>query len=687
MERRLTSGRVGEACFDVLTAAMSCADIVLDIAVCAEFFRDGRWEFFWTSLTIFLIAQAAYAFLFVATYGADLRPRHSFLAFLAVLPAAQLVPIFTLAERSCNSERVSAALRSVGLEPTSKDDPPTEDTDSLWTLVQRKYHAHAGFLVEALVEAIPQGALQITAVCLARESSVLNIFSILLSLAVIGSKGWLAAYSLHRPTFVFNSLCIAADVACCFACASWLAITYFDADYVEVHAHPAAATLSRLLVSALGAATVCGVVGGGGVVAFTILDDHLKTRDSNPSTGITLKSVFFELYVVRSAAWLISLLPCVTLLVLLRLSLLPLLAFRSLSSEHATHHAFFEALFAFLRGQHVSEAATPRATVRTSTLVPPPFDIGVVVSGAAGAAAPDAAQPAQPVASPLVKPSAVPLEERLSVANTVIALAFQEQSDLRARLSTLSSSAREQRRQRDSVVRAWAAALGRPHLAAWRANADGSATSDVMVQAEVRTLLPPDELIARWQADATEARAPPTAVGQMSRWQRRLALVRHSVRRRRAEWKAELALRSEVFRRIFSDRWGGSGSSRRSETATRGVCRGLPERIIVALAILSLSVAVLAALPAAVLVAVLVPLSAAYPLVQLSLSLSLSQTIMNDEAGSGPAAATVDDPHALVLPWVLSATFAALVLALFVLLPVVHRFQLLRADLLSTSGL
>ena len=158
--------------------------------------------------------------------------------------------------------------------------------------------------------------------------------------------------------------------------------------------------LPRLLVSALGAATVCGVVGGGGVVAFTILDDHLKTRDSNPSTGITLKSVFFELYVVRSAAWLISLLPCVTLLVLLRLSLLPLLAFRSLSSEHATHHAFFEALFAFLRGQHVSEAATPRATVRTSTLVPP-LDIGVVVSGAAGAAAPDVAQPAQPVASPL----------------------------------------------------------------------------------------------------------------------------------------------------------------------------------------------------------------------------------------------------------------------------------------------
>ena len=41
----------------------------------------------------------------------------------------------------------------------------------------------------------------------------------------------------------------------------------------------------------------------------------------------------------------------------------------------------------------------------------------------------------------------------------------------------------------------------------------------------------------------------------------------------------------------------------------------------------------------------------------------------------------------LLLPWTLSAVHLALVLALLVLLPVVHRFQALRSDLMPTSGL
>merc|ERR1719326_1197724 len=124
-------------------------------------------------------------------------------------------------------------MRSAGLRPTERAQAASADTDSLWVLLQRKYHAHAGFLVEALVEAIPQCALQTAAVVLARESSALNVFSILLSLSVIGSKGWLAAYSMHRPTFAFNSLCIATDVAGCFATSAWMAITFFDLEYAE----------------------------------------------------------------------------------------------------------------------------------------------------------------------------------------------------------------------------------------------------------------------------------------------------------------------------------------------------------------------------------------------------------------------------------------------------------------------
>jgi hypothetical protein len=37
-------------------------------------------------------------------------------------------------------------------------------------------------------------------------------------------KGWLAAYSLHRPSFVFNCIAVAADATGVFASAAWVAL-------------------------------------------------------------------------------------------------------------------------------------------------------------------------------------------------------------------------------------------------------------------------------------------------------------------------------------------------------------------------------------------------------------------------------------------------------------------------------
>ena len=43
-------------------------------------------------------------------------------------------------------------------DDTSNGDPlsATVDEDSLWAYIQQKYTAHAGFLAEAFIEAIPQ---------------------------------------------------------------------------------------------------------------------------------------------------------------------------------------------------------------------------------------------------------------------------------------------------------------------------------------------------------------------------------------------------------------------------------------------------------------------------------------------------------------------------------------------------
>jgi hypothetical protein len=660
-QREDTMGRLsraGEYAFDAITAALSISDIVADIAVAVEFYSESRTELFCVSMAIFGLAQAAYSFLFVATFGAHLSNSRKTLAFLVALPLAQFTPVFTLVE-SYHLPCISGALMATGLRPTKEREAAAADTDSLWTLVQRKYKAHAGFLVEALVEAIPQCALQITAVVLARESSALNIISIILSLSVIGSKGWLASYSLHRPSFLFNSLCMAADVACVFATAAWLAATWRgfpgfregDSDMTTSQQH-----LSSLWVYLLLVAAASGVIGGSGVLVFSVTDDHLKARDKNPDTGIYVTSVFFEIYVLRAAAWLLSILPCVTLLALLHLSLLPLLAFRSLSSEHARHHAFFAALFSFVRDG--TSVPSPSPTLVVASPDPPCPTEGEEEASEEAPSPPSAAPEAtsmsvtttatslragETASSSTAAPRST-MESRLASANALIGLAYAHADDLSARLSRIDAVAPQS--EHDRVTKAWAMSLG-------RARARLAASPEL---AEPVISLGEAAMAAAW---ATPTPVAPPPVAPMSRWERRLALLRFYFRRHRSVARSELAKRSEVFRRLF-------GGQRRQ--IDRG---GIADHLIYGTALAGVAVALLASLPAAVAGLALVPLGALFPLVQLGLSCSAPEA----------------DAEGHLLPRLLTIVYAAFSLLLLFLLPSVRRFQMLRIDIVPTSGL
>lgn len=700
--------RAAELAFDVVTAVLSLADIGLDLAVAIEFHNAGRSTYFQLSIAIFLLAQASYAFLFVATYGAELSNRRKVYSFLLALPFAQAVPVFTLIE-SFHFNFISNGLRSFGLRPTGSPAPaPRPCTgggggteDSLWVLVQRKYHAHAGFLAEALLEALPQCALQVSAAVHAGESSWLNILSILFSLAVIASKGWLAAYSLHRPTFIFNSLCIAADVAGCFATASWLAIwqlsaatataTVVNATNTSFNATtsiatwttltegplpqiiaPGAAQLSAWWVSLVGAAIICGVAGSFGTVIFSMADDHLKALDPSIDTGISVDSVAFNIWWLRSCAWTLSLLPCATLLVLLHLSLLPLLAFKSLSSEHATYHTFFVALFSFLHGD---DAAMDVPAAASSTLAPIASASRVASSMATSiancqpspttaASSTDSNTATGSVPAPLdscganVAPLRPNREARLEAANHLIALALDHVDDLNERLSHLRPMASTAEQER--VLKAWLATLGkrRTHIALMPSPAppfpDARDTRFVYRPAQV-TLSPP----------------PPSRprVESLGRWRRRLSLARYQLAHRRQRWQVELSRRSEVFRRLL-----GHGSSSRGSRS---------DSVLLVVALVGLALALFAAVPAALLTLVLVPFGTLYPLVQLGLSLPLVLDLVVADNGLRLGQET----SALSLPWALTGVFALLMLLLLLLLPVVQRFQMLRVDLLPTAGL
>ena len=214
-----------EASFDILTAAVSLADIVTDVFVAREFYQNGFDGFFSCSVALLLVAQLSYAFMFAGTFAPTHSAAGQALVFVLALPFGQLVPILTWVE-SLHLPGLTALLRALGLTPSSEAETAgssTADADELWSAIQSKYRSHAGFLLEAIVEAVPQGLLQTVFVVVHGELTPLNALSLSFSLVVLCSKGWIFSYSLHRTTFVFNSLCIAADIVGLFASVCWLA--------------------------------------------------------------------------------------------------------------------------------------------------------------------------------------------------------------------------------------------------------------------------------------------------------------------------------------------------------------------------------------------------------------------------------------------------------------------------------
>lgn len=159
---------------DIIVVIFSLVDIVLDLLVCKQFYETNRMTYFYISIVIFFIAQLSYSFLFVATWGKNLTPGYKMLTFFLILPFGQFVPFFTWIE-SFHFNSLDVFIKWTGLTPTSETSESIHnvgntsiatgagaggENDMLWDYIQHKYQSHAGFVAEALAEAIPQCILQ-----------------------------------------------------------------------------------------------------------------------------------------------------------------------------------------------------------------------------------------------------------------------------------------------------------------------------------------------------------------------------------------------------------------------------------------------------------------------------------------------------------------------------------------------
>lgn len=281
---------LGVRAADVFQAVLALFDVVCDAAVAYEFYRAGRTAYFALSLGVFFVAQLVYAFYFVSTWAAHLKASAQIWAFFLVLPVAQLVPLFAFFE-ALHVAWIDRRIRELGLRPRrhsaaasssaarSVSAPPPHR--SSWEELQQKHAGAAGFMLEALAEAIPQALLQTAALVTApggvAGASRTMQFSIALSILCVASKSYLISFSIDARTYAFNCACVAADVFALFATTTWL----FELAMLPPGG-PAYDALPRLLslrfavrhvhapalaLFALGTAAAC---------AFAVCDDHLK---------------------------------------------------------------------------------------------------------------------------------------------------------------------------------------------------------------------------------------------------------------------------------------------------------------------------------------------------------------------------------------------------------------------------
>eukprot|EP00927_Polykrikos_kofoidii_P005476 TRINITY_DN12170_c0_g1_i2.p1 TRINITY_DN12170_c0_g1~~TRINITY_DN12170_c0_g1_i2.p1 ORF type:complete len:648 (-),score=78.67 TRINITY_DN12170_c0_g1_i2:185-2128(-) len=327
---------------DAFTICVSIADIVTDVLVLLEFKRLGYAHFFIASAAIFVISQVSYAFLFAATFASHRAPWTRCAVFLAALPFGQLVPLFTWLE-ALHLPSVDHALRRLGLQPTADGYAriTADSDDSLWGFLQSKYQSHAGFLVEAFVEAVPQAVLQTVFVVIANHGTALNAASVGISIFTVASKGYLVSFALDHLTFVFNFGCIVADCLGLFAIVTAISMQ-------GLHGF-----LARAISYVSASGLIFCVLGGHALLWFTITDDHLKLRDcSHWPGGIRgVSSIFFDLYLVRLVGWFLAIIPCIVLFAGARLSLIPVLVLRSVDPDLVRHARFFRGLVHFLSGE------------------------------------------------------------------------------------------------------------------------------------------------------------------------------------------------------------------------------------------------------------------------------------------------------------------------------------------------
>ena len=226
---------IGNIAYDILTATISIADITTDIWVIVNFYIKKRLTFFWIALIVLIIAQISYAIAFVIKFvdtrkyawtamlqwfffGLLFSPFMSFIFYFTSDPELPLAKIF----KHYLDLEIADKDKEWHESWATKEDISKNKSSNITEWIEKKFRKHLGFIMEAVIEAIPQSIIQMIAIVYFQETEWINIVSILISLTSVATKSMVFSYAITFDIFIFNWLSLVSDFFGIFCVLSWV---------------------------------------------------------------------------------------------------------------------------------------------------------------------------------------------------------------------------------------------------------------------------------------------------------------------------------------------------------------------------------------------------------------------------------------------------------------------------------
>ena len=220
--------------YDIITILISIADVTTDIWVIYNFKKSKRETFFVIALIVMIVAQLAYAIAFMYRFWVtsgniqtpnyldwNARVKKRILLFCLIIP---LTPIISFIFYFCTEYPQNFFLKFLKKHFNVRDDfvsdiNPNQAKIIVW--VQEKLNKHIGFILEALVEALPQSIIQLIAIVYYQDTDIINVISICISLLSVSTKTMAFSVAIDFRVFIYNWLSLMCDFFGVFAIVAW----------------------------------------------------------------------------------------------------------------------------------------------------------------------------------------------------------------------------------------------------------------------------------------------------------------------------------------------------------------------------------------------------------------------------------------------------------------------------------